>query len=231
MIAIKRLKWTEDMIFQGRPDCVHAEGARSLVARGLDAASSRAAAAAAAEAALRQDGIERARLSPPGPQGPARGSTGQGRGRGGGLRSGMLFFLGLVLCLDGAPMLRAPPVPALVNVCLSGPLRAVLRGEMALVGPRPCLVYMKKEFDVYGRRRTAVLPGCTGLAQTHGAIHLPWPQRWRYDAYYVEHVSLGLDFSILLRTLAVVLIGGKTHLVSFEHFLAERGGDWSLEEE
>lgn len=107
----------------------------------------------------------------------------------------------------------------------------VLKGEMALVGPRPCLVYMKKEFDAYGRRRLDVLPGCTGLAQTHGAIHLPWPQRWRYDAYYVDHISLLLDVHILLRTLVVVLHDGKKHLVEFDRFLATRDPDWSLKQD
>ncbi len=106
----------------------------------------------------------------------------------------------------------------------------VVRGEMALVGPRPCLVYMKKEFDVYGRRRLDVIPGCTGLAQTYGTAFLPWPQRWRYDAYYIDHVSLWMDMAILFRTLAVVLLGGEKYLVEFERFLARRDSNWSLEE-
>ncbi len=107
----------------------------------------------------------------------------------------------------------------------------VLKGEMALVGPRPCLVYMQKEFDAYGRRRLDVLPGCTGLAQTHGATHLSWPHRWRYDAYYVDHMSLVMDFRILLRTLVVVLNKDEKYLVEFDQFLSTRNPGWTLKQE
>jgi undecaprenyl phosphate N,N'-diacetylbacillosamine 1-phosphate transferase len=89
-------------------------------------------------------------------------------------------------------------LPQLVNV---------LRGEMSLVGPRPALLPHLAEFDALARRRLLVTPGLTGLAQVHGNIYLPWPQRWRYDAHYVEALSLRLDLWILVRTLGVILWG------------------------
>jgi len=83
----------------------------------------------------------------------------------------------------------------------------VIRGEMSVVGPRPGLPEHLPEFDHHGRRRLDVRPGLTGWAQVHGNIHLSWPHRWCYDAWYVDHVSLPLDAWIVLRTVAVVAWG------------------------
>jgi undecaprenyl phosphate N,N'-diacetylbacillosamine 1-phosphate transferase len=83
----------------------------------------------------------------------------------------------------------------------------VLKGEMSLVGPRPALTPHLAEFDALAHQRLLVAPGLTGLAQVHGNIYLSWPQRWRYDAYYVQALSLGLDLWILLRTLGVIVWG------------------------
>jgi lipopolysaccharide/colanic/teichoic acid biosynthesis glycosyltransferase len=80
----------------------------------------------------------------------------------------------------------------------------VVRGEMALVGPRPPL---PEEFEQYGadiRRRLLVKPGMTGLWQVSGRSDLSWDDAVRLDLYYVENWSLALDCQILWKTLFVV---------------------------
>ncbi len=83
----------------------------------------------------------------------------------------------------------------------------VLFGTMSLVGPRPALPQQLAEYDAAARRRLDVRPGLTGLAQVAGNIYLTWPERWAYDAQYVERLSFGLDLWILWRTLFVVVWG------------------------
>jgi exopolysaccharide biosynthesis polyprenyl glycosylphosphotransferase len=82
----------------------------------------------------------------------------------------------------------------------------VVRGEMSLVGPRPPLPC---EVDAYTgdiMRRLMVKPGLTGLWQVSGRSDLSWEQSVRLDLYYVENWSLGLDISILLRTIFAVVV-------------------------
>lgn len=98
-------------------------------------------------------------------------------------------------------------------------LLSVLVGDLALIGPRPCLPDLKEKFDDNGRKRLEVLPGCTGLAQVHGNIYLSWPERWRYDAYYVDHQSFLLDMIILWKTLAVLTRGEARLATPFDDFL------------
>jgi lipopolysaccharide/colanic/teichoic acid biosynthesis glycosyltransferase len=85
----------------------------------------------------------------------------------------------------------------------------VLRGEMAIVGPRPSLPNLQEKFDENGRVRILVKPGLTGLAAVNGSIFLTWPQRWVFDRYYVEHLSWLLDFSIVMRTVVVLVMGER----------------------
>lgn len=87
-------------------------------------------------------------------------------------------------------------VPQLVNV---------LRGEMALVGPRPPLPSEVDQYDVDAHRRLAVTPGLTGLWQVSGRSDLSWDESVRLDLRYVENWSLGLDIAIVLRTFGAVL--------------------------
>jgi lipopolysaccharide/colanic/teichoic acid biosynthesis glycosyltransferase len=82
-------------------------------------------------------------------------------------------------------------LPQLVNV---------LRGEMSLVGPRPDLVEQAANYTDEERRRLAVKPGITGWSQIHGREEMSWPDRFRYDAWYLERWSLSLDLRILART-------------------------------
>ena len=81
----------------------------------------------------------------------------------------------------------------------------VLKGDMSLVGPRP---FLKKYLPLYNEeqnRRHEVRPGMTGLAQTKGRNLVDWQERFRYDVYYVDHLSFVLDLKIFFKTLSTVL--------------------------
>lgn len=83
----------------------------------------------------------------------------------------------------------------------------VLRGEMAIVGPRPTIPVQVQQYTERQRGRLAVKPGITGWAQVNGRASLPWSQRIELDLWYVEHRSLALDLQILARTVRMVLAG------------------------
>jgi lipopolysaccharide/colanic/teichoic acid biosynthesis glycosyltransferase len=87
-------------------------------------------------------------------------------------------------------------VPNLVNV---------LRGEMAIVGPRPTIPAQVDDYTPFQRRRHEVLPGITGWAQVQGRAGIPWEERIELDVWYVDHRSLVLDLRILARTVWLVL--------------------------
>jgi lipopolysaccharide/colanic/teichoic acid biosynthesis glycosyltransferase len=89
-------------------------------------------------------------------------------------------------------------LPNLVNV---------LRGEMALVGPRPTVQEQVDRYTERQRRRLEVKPGITGWAQVNGRTSLPWPERIELDVWYVDNRSLRLDLRILLRTARMLLTG------------------------
>jgi Sugar transferases involved in lipopolysaccharide synthesis len=90
----------------------------------------------------------------------------------------------------------------------------VLTGEMSVIGPRPALPRQLAEYDETGRKRLLVKPGLSGLAQVNGNIYLTWPERWQFDARYVENYSLGLDLWIIWRTIAVMILGEDKFLQS-----------------
>ena len=81
----------------------------------------------------------------------------------------------------------------------------VARGDMSLVGPRPLLVRYLERYTPEQRRRHDVLPGVTGWAQINGRNAITWEEKFEYDVWYVENVSLGTDLRILFRTMAQVL--------------------------
>jgi lipopolysaccharide/colanic/teichoic acid biosynthesis glycosyltransferase len=83
----------------------------------------------------------------------------------------------------------------------------VLRGEMALVGPRPTVQEQVDRYTERPRRRLEVKPGITGWAQVNGRTSLPWPERIELDVWYVEHRSLALDLRILARTARLLATG------------------------
>jgi len=81
----------------------------------------------------------------------------------------------------------------------------VLRGEMSLVGPRPLLTQYLARYTPEQARRHAVLPGITGWTQVNGRNAIGWEQKFRFDVWYVDHWSLGLDLKILVITIWKVL--------------------------
>jgi lipopolysaccharide/colanic/teichoic acid biosynthesis glycosyltransferase len=83
----------------------------------------------------------------------------------------------------------------------------VLRGEMAIVGPRPTIPAQVELYTERQRRRLEVKPGLTGWAQVSGHVAIPWDERIELDVWYVEHRSARLDLRILLRTVKQVLLG------------------------
>jgi lipopolysaccharide/colanic/teichoic acid biosynthesis glycosyltransferase len=89
-------------------------------------------------------------------------------------------------------------LPNLVNV---------LRGEMAIVGPRPTVQEQVDRYTDRQRRRLEVKPGITGWAQINGRTSLPWPERIELDVWYVEHRSVRLDLRILARTARMLATG------------------------
>lgn len=81
----------------------------------------------------------------------------------------------------------------------------VLKGDMALIGPRPLLVDYLPYYTERERLRHTVRPGITGYTQTHGRNNLSWDERLEMDAYYVEHLTLGMDVRVFFRTFYNVL--------------------------
>lgn len=81
----------------------------------------------------------------------------------------------------------------------------VLKGDMALVGPRPLLVRYLPRYSPEQARRHEVRPGITGWAQVNGRNALSWEQKFAYDVWYVEHRSFWLDMKILWLTVRQVV--------------------------
>lgn len=89
-------------------------------------------------------------------------------------------------------------IPNLINV---------LRGEMAIVGPRPTIPRQVELYTPRQRRRLQVKPGITGWAQVNGRVGLPWEERIELDIWYEENRSLSLDLRILARTARLLATG------------------------
>jgi lipopolysaccharide/colanic/teichoic acid biosynthesis glycosyltransferase len=89
-------------------------------------------------------------------------------------------------------------VPNLINV---------LRGEMAVVGPRPTIPAQVDDYTPRQNRRHEVLPGITGWAQVQGRAGIPWEERIELDLWYVDHRSTAVDTRILLKTLRLIATG------------------------
>ncbi len=82
----------------------------------------------------------------------------------------------------------------------------VLRGEMSLVGPRPCLPYEWEQYEDWHRRRFSVIPGCTGLWQVSGRSAVDFNDMVILDLFYIDNMSPLLDLKIIFRTIPVMLL-------------------------
>ena len=83
----------------------------------------------------------------------------------------------------------------------------VLKGDMSLVGPRPCLQETQSGMPEWAKRRFEVRPGLTGLAQVNGNVALSWEERWRHDVDYVQRLNFALDINIMAKTALVLALG------------------------
>ena len=72
---------------------------------------------------------------------------------------------------------------------------------MSMIGPRPLLFKYLPLYSKEQKRRHEIKPGITGLAQVNGRNAISWTKKFEYDVYYVDHLSLFLDFKIMFKTI------------------------------
>ena len=88
-------------------------------------------------------------------------------------------------------------LPQLINV---------LKGDMALIGPRPLLVQYLPIYSKEQARRHDVRPGISGWAQCHGRNAISWTEKFKLDVWYVDHCSLWTDLQVIFITIKKVLV-------------------------
>ena len=81
----------------------------------------------------------------------------------------------------------------------------VVKGEMSFVGPRPLLPKYLPLYSSEQAKRHNVRPGITGWAQVNGRNAISWEEKFKYDVYYVDHITLLLDLKVLWLTVMKVL--------------------------
>ena len=94
----------------------------------------------------------------------------------------------------------------------------VLKGDMALIGPRPLLVQYLPLYSKEQARRHEVRPGISGWAQCHGRNTISWTEKFKLDVWYVDHVSLMTDLKVIFITIKKVL---------FKEDINQIGGEWA----
>ena len=97
-------------------------------------------------------------------------------------------------------------------------LSNVLKGAMALIGPRPLLVQYLPLYSKEQARRHEVRPGISGWAQCHGRNAISWTEKFKLDVWYVDHVSLITDLKVIFITIKKVL---------FKEDINQVGGEWA----
>lgn len=95
-------------------------------------------------------------------------------------------------------------LPQLINV---------LKGDMAFIGPRPLLPEYLPYYTERERLRHSVRPGLSGWAQVNGRNNLSWDAKLALDVYYVEHLTLGMDLRVILKTIKNVIRGKDVNVV------------------
>ena len=124
--------------------------------------------------------------------------------------SGVYSFKGDKRITRVGKFIRATSIdelPQLVNI---------LKGDMALIGPRPALTYHPWPYEQYTphqKHMFDVLPGVTGWAQIHGRKEVPWPERIELNVWYTQHISFGLDCKIVFATISKVLTNANNNNV------------------
>lgn len=83
----------------------------------------------------------------------------------------------------------------------------VIKGDMSLVGPRPCLPYEYESFDEWHKRRHSVMPGCTGVWQVSGRSSVSFKDSVVLDIYYINNMTPWLDLQLILKTFPVMIFG------------------------
>lgn len=94
----------------------------------------------------------------------------------------------------------------------------VLKGDMALIGPRPLLVEYLPLYTEEQSRRHEVRPGITGWAQCHGRNAISWADKFKLDVWYVDHCSLWTDIKVILVTIKKVILREDINQI---------GGEWA----
>ena len=94
----------------------------------------------------------------------------------------------------------------------------VLKGDMALIGPRPLLVQYLPLYSAEQARRHEVRPGISGWAQCHGRNNITWTEKFKLDVWYVDHVSFITDMKVFLLTIKKVICRDNINQI---------GGEWA----
>ncbi len=81
----------------------------------------------------------------------------------------------------------------------------VIKGEMSLVGPRPCLPYEYENYDEWQKRRVSVIPGCTGVWQVWGRSSVSFKESVVLDLYYINNMSPWFDLQLIFQTIPAIL--------------------------
>ena len=112
-------------------------------------------------------------------------------------------------------------LPQLINV---------LKGDMALIGPRPLLPEYLPYYKERERLRHTVRPGISGWAQVNGRNAVKWDDRLEMDAYYVEHLGLMMDVKVILKTIKNVLVRKDIEVVPTGRLLSVERAEQKNEE-